>query len=63
MVLDIYNNFCYRAFNNGILKKEIDESEWIDIATLLHEMKIDQEDELVRVIEMDEKTQGFGQNT
>lgn len=50
----MYEGFCYFAFTNGILKYQIDDMEWNDLAVLLHQHKIDQEDQIVKILEMDE---------
>lgn len=51
----MYHSFCYKAFSSGILKEHIDNMNWDDTAILLHEMKIEQEDNLVQILEQEEK--------
>lgn len=52
----MYESFCYEAFKFGIMKSQIDHTDWSELAIMLHQWKIEEEDSFVRILEQDEKS-------
>lgn len=46
---------CYRAFSNGIMKEALDESLWSDLTVLIHQAKIETEDNFIQMLEREEQ--------
>jgi hypothetical protein len=50
----MYEGFCYEAFKFGIMKDVIDNTDWSELAILLHQWKIDSEDSFISILESEE---------